>query len=524
MERKKIVVLTNLIVIIFFGTIFLISARFNNEHNTVKWFVLAFGIVSWLVLSLLCVKDLNKILSELYSNLILKCLFIIGTIQALYILVQLFDILPSNHDYLKVTGSFENPAGAVSLLVLLFPVGMHIQYHSKGRERFYIFIQLLFYLVAIAACQSRTGLIAAILSTSVYFLVEHSSFRRFVTRPIVFCCIVSIGVLASYATYKWKVDSSNGRLLILFVSLGMISRKPLLGYGPHGFTSNYMVSQADFFLNNSDSSYSILADNIIHPFNEYINITVNYGIIGLVGFIGVWIFLSIILIKRQDNGKSLWLSVLAAFAVLCAFSYPLHYAHVWFIMLMLATYSLRIYIPHERHWAVRIPIMILCLAGLIYLGQIVRNELRWKIVEDKALEGYSFSMQKYYEKLYPKMKRNHLFLYNYAAEQNICGIYAESMKTAMESQKKLNDYEIQLLLADNYENIGDSAMAVATYSLAHNMIPNRFAPLYCLMDFYNSCGDSVKALDYAFQILEKPVKVPSDAINNMKIKAMELTR
>lgn len=524
MMPKRNGILTNLILIIVAGTIFLMSARFNNEQNSVKWFIWEFGIIAWFIISLMCVKEIKQLSCDLFSHRILKCLLFIGTIQALYILIQFFEILPSNHDYLKVTGSFDNPAGAVSLLALLFPVGVHLKCHSNGRKRLCVVIQLLFYIVAIVACQSRTGLIAVVLSTSVYFLVEHSSFRRFVTRPLVICCIAVIGVVATYAIFKWKADSSNGRLLILLVSLGMISRKPLFGYGPHGFTANYMVNQADFFANNPDSSYSILADNIIHPFNEYVNITVNYGLIGLVVFIGVWIILAVVLVRHKDKGIGLWLAVLAAFAVLCAFSYPLHYAHVWFVMQMLAVYSLRIFIPQERHWVVRIPVILVCLVGLMGLGCVVRNELRWKIVQDKALEGYSFTMQKYYDKLYPKMKRNHLFLYNYAAEQNICGMYAESLQTTMESQKKLNDYEVQLLLADNYENIGDSAMAVAAYSLAHDMIPSRFVPLYCLMDFYNLCGDSVTALNYAIQILEKPVKIPSDAINSMKDEARVLTR
>lgn len=91
----------------------------------------------------------------------------------------------------------------------------------------------------------------------------------------------------------------------------------------------------------------------------------------------------------------------------------------------------------------------------------------------------------------------------------------------MESQKKLNDYDTQLLLADNYENIGDSAMVVASYSLAHDMIPGRFVPLYCLMEFYISCEDSVTALDYANQILDKPVKVPSETVNMIKAKAKD---
>lgn len=517
-------VLTCLIVIIFTSSVFLTYVGFNNEQNAIKCFAWGAGSITWLLLTLLCVRNLRVLADTLFSRRLVKCLFVLGTFQALFVLVQFFGFLPSNHDLLKATGTFENPAGAVSVLALLFPIGIHLLCNSKGAERFGIVTQLVLYIAAIAVCQSRTGIMATLVSVSVYILVGYRKLRRFVARPQVICCIAAIGLLGACTLFRWKVGSSNGRILILLVSLGMIVRKPLFGYGLHGFTANYMVSQAAYFADNPDSAYGVLADNIIHPFNEYVNITVNYGITGLTVFIGIWVLLAVNVVRRQGKGMNLWFAVLTAFAVICAFSYPLHYAHVWFVMLLLAVYSLRHLIPHERHWAVRIPVILLCLAGLVCLSRVVRNELHWKMVEDKALEGYSYSMQKYYGKLYPHMKRNHLFLYNYAAEQNICGLYDESLQTVMESQKKLNDYDTQLLLADNYENIGDSAMAVAAYTLAHYMIPNRFAPLYCLMEFYNSCGDSVKALNYANQILEKPEKVPSETINDMKIKARELAR
>lgn len=518
-EDRIFIIMTGLIVVIFAGSVFLTSERFNNEQNSIKWFVWGIGSIVWLLLALLCVRDLKVLTLALFSRRLLKCLFVLGSFQALYVLFQSFDILPSNHDLLIVTGTFENPAGAVSVLALLFPAGLHLLCYSKSAERLGVVIQLLLYIAAIAVCQSRTGVLAAVLSASVYFLVGNRNLRLFVARPPVICCIAAIGLLGAFALFRWKSGSSNGRIFILTVSLGMIMRKPLFGYGPHGFTANYMVSQAAYFADNPDSVYAVLADNIIHPFNEYVNIAVNYGIAGLAAFIGIWALLAVNMVRRQDKGKSLWFAVLTSYAVLSAFSYPLHYAHVWFAMLALAVYSLRHLIPHGRYWAVRIPVMFLCLAVLFCFSLAARNELHWKMVQDKALEGYSFSMQKYYGKLHPDLKRNHLFLYNYAAEQNICSLYDESLRTVMESQKMLNDYDTQLLLADNYENIGDSAMTVAAYSLAHNMIPCRFVPLYCLMEFYWSRGDSLKACDFARQILEKPVKIPSEIVDMIKTKA-----
>ena len=150
------------------GSVFLTSARFDNEQNGIKWLVCGIGSIAWLILALLCVRDLKVLAGALFSRRLLKYLFVLGTFQALYVLVQYFGLLPSNHDLLKVTGTFENPAGAVSVLAMLFPAGIHLLYNSKGAERLGLVIQMLFYIAAVAVCMSRTGVVAVVLSASVY--------------------------------------------------------------------------------------------------------------------------------------------------------------------------------------------------------------------------------------------------------------------------------------------------------------------------------------------------------------------
>ena len=69
--------------------------------------------MAWFVLSLLFVKDLKALSEVLFIPRLLAWLFAIGTLQSFDVLAQYFGFLPSNHDLLKVTGTFENPAGAV---------------------------------------------------------------------------------------------------------------------------------------------------------------------------------------------------------------------------------------------------------------------------------------------------------------------------------------------------------------------------------------------------------------------------
>ena len=51
----------------------------------------------------------------------------------------------------------------------------------------------------------------------------------------------TVPFLSALAFCDGKVGSSNGRILILLVSLGMIVRKPLFGYGPHASVAEHIV-------------------------------------------------------------------------------------------------------------------------------------------------------------------------------------------------------------------------------------------------------------------------------------------
>lgn len=51
------------------------------------------------------------------------------------------------------------------------------------------------------------------------------------------------------------------------------------------------------------------------------------------------------------------------------------------------------------------------------------------------------------------------------------------------------------------------------------MCPVRFAPLSGMLQIYQQIGDTVKADSMAQVILNKPIKIPSSDINEMKAEA-----
>ncbi|WP_026327264.1 O-antigen ligase family protein [Proteiniphilum acetatigenes] len=130
---------------------------------------------------------------------------------------------------------------------------------------------------------SRKGR-AAILATVVIFILffirllkERDIRFSFVHYTVVaLCCLLLLAGL-----FFIKKDSASGRLLIWQCSAQLVSRKPVFGYGGNGFTTNYMDEQASYFTKHPDSKYAMLADNVRHPFNEFLKWTINYGMAGL---------------------------------------------------------------------------------------------------------------------------------------------------------------------------------------------------------------------------------------------------
>ena len=146
-------------------------------------------------------------------------------------------------------------------------------------------------------------------------------------------------------------------------------------------------------------------------------------------------------------------------------------------------------------------------------------DLKWAEVCKRSLAGKTELMLPNYASMMPEMKHNPLFLYNYSAELNFSGRYEESQQIINECLKRYNDYDVQILIANNYENMGQWEAALHTYQNASNMIPCRFIPLYEMLQIHQQIGDTVKADSMAQVILNKPIKIPSSDIDEMKAEA-----
>jgi O-antigen polymerase len=148
------------IILVFLGSVLLTSEKFIDAENAIKFYFTVFAVFIGLILLLLWRRNNIIVVKEITSFLVMKGLFIVGVFQATYGVLQYMGKYPSNHNSFAVTGSFENPAGFVAVLSLLFPIGIFWCLNSKNIEQRVVFFFLGLVLFSIILSGSRTGIVA----------------------------------------------------------------------------------------------------------------------------------------------------------------------------------------------------------------------------------------------------------------------------------------------------------------------------------------------------------------------------
>lgn len=265
--------MTNNIILslIFLGSVFLTSGKFVNAENTPKFYFVAICLLVASVFIAISRKSLN--ICAIKSKTILWGIYIVCFAEASYGLFQLVGWFPSNNSKFAVTGSFDNPAGFAAVLAIGFPIGLFLLAKANKIERYFAGAVTAVIVIAVFLSVSRSGILAiiiALLAFSVFRINVINKFRQFRYYKLLITLFVACFVAGSFMLYHQKMDSANGRLLIWKVSSEMIKDKPILGHGYGTFQAKYMDYQAEYFKNNPDSKFEFLADNVKHPFNEFL--------------------------------------------------------------------------------------------------------------------------------------------------------------------------------------------------------------------------------------------------------------
>lgn len=509
--------------LLFMGGVFIVSARNYDMFDTYrKYWTIICGLILLILFSLTVIIGNEK--TPFPVDYSLKVVFAAGVLDSLYALAQFLKILPSYNRYYTYTGSFENPAVFSMLLSICVPIGVYMGYRNstskKVREVWWLLSFML--LVFIGFSESRTGLIAAVVSSLVVIMSESKSIRTRILNKRTLCILIPIGLVLLFLLYRFKADSANGRLLMWRVCWEMIKDKPLVGFGLNGFTAHYMQYQADYLALHPDSPFILLADNVNNPFNEYLLVLVNYGITGFLVLLGLLALLFRKMLRQPNDYRYLLIGLALAVMIWSFFSYPFSMPFIWVITALIALSALS---GTGREIKVIIPVVtiVFSLIGIVLSVRCFRPEREWKVISQRSLMGETEAVLPDYERLHDRLKRNGNFLYNYGAELHYSKHYQESLNILDECERFINDYDVLMLKADCYQNLGDTLKAIDNYDGATKMVPSKFLPLYYMMNLYKEMGDTAKAVGVANGIVNKKIKVErSKATQKIVREAAEL--
>lgn len=509
--------------IIFAGSVFITSSKFINETVVPKWYF----VKICLTLVVICLIFSKRLLIKpLVTGRSLVGVYVVCVVQALYGLIQYLGVLSSNSCNFTVTGSFDNPSGLAVILAMGLPIGFFLFTEIKKYRILWI-VCVIIIVLCVVAIGSRSAYVAMSISFVLYVQKSKLLSRtiEIIKENVILQFLILLLLLfAAYILYKQKENSSNGRLLIWNISSEMIKDKPILGHGCEMFQAKYMSYQAEYFTNNDNSKYILLTDNVRHPFNEYIKIAVEFGLLGLVLIIiAIAFFVSKVGSSRSKYKTIVVCGTFSLFVFSC-FSYPMYYVGVWiflayYLSILLPEREIQLNLTSTSIW-IRSILLLLCVYTGIRMLCMISEETKWKRIAYESLHGRTEEVLPKYMELYTTfLQKKPSFLYNYGAELNIAGRFKESIEILNECKLYCNDYDIQLLLADNFYKTGDTLNSIKTYRFASAMIPCRFFPAYRLFKIYEETGQCDLAKYYANLVIMKKIKVESRAVSLMRAEA-----
>lgn len=434
----------------------------------------------------------------------------IGIWQATMAICQHFHWMDSNHRMFDITGSFGNPGQLGGFLSISMITTICTWYRLKNsRYAAWLFVPVLIQGYALLLSDSRAGWLAAISGVATLWMLGKERLSKKLSILICVSAIVVIGGL-----YKYKTQSANGRLLIWRVTMDMIADKPILGYGIGGFNRNYMYYQANYFTEHPESPYSQYSDNVAYPYNEFLHIWADQGIIGVLLMLGL-----LVAVWKTPAKNHAYKATIIGYIVFAQFSYPSYVPGllILFPILLASIQNKPLAIDTHRciHWS--LALLTIALLGYAGTEYSFRRQCRKTIPQ-------LFSANPSKKTVAGQFAENHYrHLLGFPRMADIYGQYLYAEADSDRAICVLNDLkqivptaELFCDLGDLYQSGQDWDQALACYQTAHKMIPRRLTPLYKSFKLYCELGDTLSAQEQAIKALSIPIQTEGTRTLRMK--------
>ena len=445
------------------------------------------------LIALFLPKKLNRL-----PRFVIWTLILLGGLEAVYGLLQIFGVLESNHSLFALTGTFYNPGPYSGYLAMVLPLAIDeaMRHYRRKKMAYYAaLVVVMLILCVLPAGMSRAAWLAAGAS-SLYVLDRwygwHTCLGAIQKRGILILLTGLITLAAAVGgMYLMKKDSADGRLLIWRVALNEALKSPFeIQDGDVNFSAAYGEAQEDYF---SEYGYTESEERIAgtpdFAFNEYIQMFLMGGVIALtlmVCVIGSAFYFSLVFISFVDY-----------------FRY-LHKQSNPFVRL---------------GWIISV-VIISIVSRSVYMKNASesRDISRWVQVRLLYHSGAYAAAAASYQEL-TGMFRNADFRFEYGRSLYKIGKYKEAKEVLDYTLKHYSgDPMILNLLGQVAQAMGDYVEAEEYFLRSTCRLPGRIYPYYLLVRLYaNPEYYHPKRLrEMAEIVLTKEPKVHSTAIEQMK--------
>ena len=401
-----------------------------------------------------------------------------GALEALTGILQLYDIIPGYvGSYFKVNGTFVNPDYFAGYLISVAPFAFGVYNFSVNKILKHIalvtFLLSIFILPSIYIRSSWLALFGGLIYILYYRysiksklqVIFNSNFKKIILAASIFIIIF----LSAFSLHSLKPDSANGRLLIWKISGMMIKDNSIFGIGYDRFETDYNIYQAEYFVDNSDDYEELLADNVNRAHNEYLQIWSETGIIGLVLWLGI--FISALSGFSANNGRvsapPRFFSVSAKSSIISIliyafFSFPLHilpiHINLMFLLSIASAGSASKKIKVSNRKLLTFFAVCFIIISIIFIKKSINgflNYKEWNEANTLVYPGlYTNAIEKF-EGLYPNLKNNGEFLFNYGGVLTLNGNYKEAIPLLNNSKNNYTDPKQYINLGLCYEGLND---------------------------------------------------------------------
>ncbi|WP_281297553.1 O-antigen ligase family protein [Flavobacterium limnophilum] len=452
----------------------------------------------------------------------------IGMFLCGYCMLELYDVLERTNLYWRMKGNFPNPGPLGGFIAAILSLVFYELSQKTILEKWvklvvYVIVAALMVLVLIKS-ESRAAMLSAVISITV--LASYYGFKKWKHFKYSLLSLLPIFIFIGLSK---GTDSISGRLLIWKISLLSFLDRPFTGVGHNFFGVEYLNFQADYFSKGGTKEEILLAGANIQAFNEFLKFIIENGILGIILILAslFWIFKSKNTIPNsgKQNFPLASLAFYSTIIVFASFSFPLQFLP--FQLLLLNQIALQEYPPLRYSFSVNknFEKLLFGVAScfLLYLSNYQHKGFRaWKDGSELQFSNPD-STKILYDYSYQRLQNEGGFFMHY-------GFFMEDKNThtALALFKKakqlINTPTLYIKTARLNEQLGNYKSTEEDLLKLHFISPHLFKPQEELVDFYTRRNNTSKAKLYAKKIMETPIKIPSQEVVRIKLKAKNILK